>query len=202
MHAPSRRDVLFGSAALGVTAVALPSAGHFAGSPEFDTAIPSFDTTKANSDKTVALVFSGSNQRRAAGYSLCETGAVGQLLVLGETEEDIRKLKNEIADRPFAHKVGFLHGNNNTMEEAATARKWLAKKQIEEVVIVTDDWHSQRCFALIAPLQEQGIKISLHSCHSINSNDTSERIKRGLTRIAKRTGLPIAGIPGVQIPVI
>lgn len=194
---PSRRKVLFTGAAAALTTLAV---GYTAGAAEFDTEIPLFDRHAPRSHKVVGLVFSGHARRIAEGFSLCKHGSVDQLLILGQRQQGIDYLRGRLNTRAYANRVTFLKDSSNTMEEASAVIQWLKSNTCEEVVIVTDGWHSQRCYELIRSVKNQGVHISLHAYGSEQKRNVTERIKLGLTRLSVKTGLPLAGIPGLQIP--
>lgn len=126
-------------------------------------------------DRTAIVVFTGNENRIAAGLRMYMNGAAPRLFITGNDE--FRGTLNFLQDynipitRPLDGIV-FDREARDTIENARNASVWMAQQRIQRVYLVTSDFHMSRSLRL---LREEAPRPLITAC-PISSDTNTQTI--------------------------
>jgi len=178
----SRRRLLFGGYTMGVCAVAAP---FVISSSIFDIEVQDFSSlSQALSNQLrVAFVFMGAMRRIEAAIDLLEREQIDLIVFLSPPRDHEKNYIRSIT--AIQNQYEILKNAESTREEALNLKRWLDANNVQSIqgVIVTDDWHMQRCLHELRNVLPKDFQVIKYSVMGANRPDPMELLKRAFVRL-------------------
>lgn len=190
----SRRHFMKGSLALGFTGAVLISREAYSES------IPRLPPVQADGRfpdlaNTAIAVFCGEDERLEQGLALLANTAAPALMVSGISPDNWTSRWQPQLPKDLLARVTVDFDASNTQENASNTIRWLKHNKLDNVVLVTADYHMERSLTLLAGGCAAGTCII--QCRVETGADIGtwlgERVKLASTRLG------LSRIPGFQL---